>query len=118
MRRRSRRRCRVRIDLAHLARMTFGERSLEREILALFDRQAGMLLARMRGEPPKVAAHLRTRLAAPRGASEPGRWRRPRKRVERLAASRRRVALAGAVSRVSAAVADAQAMIADLLRAR
>ena len=35
------------IDLAHLARMTCGEKSLEAEVLSLFDRQAGMLLARM-----------------------------------------------------------------------
>ena len=36
------------IDLVHLARMTLGEQSLEREVLALFDRQADLLLARMR----------------------------------------------------------------------
>src|SRR5262249_26265780 len=34
------------IDLAHLALMTFGERTLERDLLTLFDRQAAMLLAR------------------------------------------------------------------------
>ena len=36
------------IDLVHLARMTLGERSLEREVLQLFDRQSTLLLARMR----------------------------------------------------------------------
>jgi HPt (histidine-containing phosphotransfer) domain-containing protein len=36
------------IDLAHLFRMTLGDHSLEREVLQLFDRQAGLLLARMR----------------------------------------------------------------------
>lgn len=36
------------IDRAHLARMTFGDRSLERELLELFDRQAVILLRRMR----------------------------------------------------------------------
>ena len=35
------------IDLEHLARMTLGERGLEVEVLALFDRQAAVLLARM-----------------------------------------------------------------------
>jgi HPt (histidine-containing phosphotransfer) domain-containing protein len=44
------------IDMAHLARMTLGERSLEREVLALFDRQADMLLPRIRGGAPALAA--------------------------------------------------------------
>ena len=35
------------IDLVHLARMTLGDRGLEREVLELFDRQAGMLIVRM-----------------------------------------------------------------------
>jgi hypothetical protein len=35
------------IDLVHLARVTFGDRSLEREVLQLFDRQSCLLLARM-----------------------------------------------------------------------
>ena len=43
------------IDLAHLARMTLGEKSLEAEVLALFDRQAGILLERMRMAPPPAA---------------------------------------------------------------
>ena len=44
------------IDLEHLSRMTLGERSLEREVLQLFDRQASMLLNRMLTAPPPVAA--------------------------------------------------------------
>ena len=36
------------IDRGQLSRMTFGDRSLEREVLQLFDRQAELLLARMR----------------------------------------------------------------------
>jgi HPt (histidine-containing phosphotransfer) domain-containing protein len=36
------------IDCAHLARMTFGDRALERELLGLFERQATLLVARMR----------------------------------------------------------------------
>ena len=35
------------IDYSQLQRMTFGDRSLEREVLQLFDRQARLLLARM-----------------------------------------------------------------------
>jgi hypothetical protein len=44
------------IDVEHLARMTLGERSLEREVLELFDRQADMLLPRIRRGDPAVAA--------------------------------------------------------------
>ena len=36
------------IDQDHLARMTLGELSLQREVLALFDRQADLLLPRIR----------------------------------------------------------------------
>ena len=46
------------IDRGHLARMTFGDRSLEREVLQLFDRQADMLLARMRDREPAAVATL------------------------------------------------------------
>jgi HPt (histidine-containing phosphotransfer) domain-containing protein len=49
------------IDIEHLSRMTLGERSLEREVLALFDRQAEMLLPRIRrGEPTLAAASVHT----------------------------------------------------------
>src|SRR5258708_18880827 len=40
------------IDLVHLARTTLGDRSLEREVLQLFDRQATLLIARMRTAAP------------------------------------------------------------------
>ena len=39
------------IDLVHLARVTFGERSLEREVLQLFDRQAATLMERIQAAP-------------------------------------------------------------------
>jgi HPt (histidine-containing phosphotransfer) domain-containing protein len=39
------------IDLVHLARVTFGERSLEREVLQLFDRQAATLMERIHAAP-------------------------------------------------------------------
>ena len=39
------------IDLEHLFRMTLGDHSLEREVLALFDRQAGMLMERIAQAP-------------------------------------------------------------------
>ena len=40
------------IDLVHLARTTLGDRSLEREVLQLFDRQSTLLIARMRTAAP------------------------------------------------------------------
>ena len=39
------------IDFEHLSRMTLGDRTLEREVLSLFVRQAEMLRARMRNRP-------------------------------------------------------------------
>jgi len=46
------------LDRDHLARMTFGDRSLEREVLQLFDRQSELLLGRMRASEPAAIATL------------------------------------------------------------
>jgi HPt (histidine-containing phosphotransfer) domain-containing protein len=46
------------IDRAHLARMTFGETALERELLELFDRQAELLVARIALGDAQTAAAL------------------------------------------------------------
>ena len=46
------------LDRNHLARMTFGDRSLEREVLQLFDRQSELLLERMRTSEPAAIATL------------------------------------------------------------
>ena len=46
------------IDLDHLSRMTLGERRREREVLALFDRQADILLERMNSAAPAGVATL------------------------------------------------------------
>lgn len=46
------------LDRNHLARMTFGDRSLEREVLQLFDRQSELLLERMRTSAPAAIATL------------------------------------------------------------
>lgn len=45
------------IDRAHLTRMSFGDRNLERELLQLFDRQASLLIGRIRNSD---AAAVRT----------------------------------------------------------
>ena len=47
------------IDRAHLARMTHGERDLEREVLQLFATQADLLLgAHAAGSPPAAVGAL------------------------------------------------------------
>jgi hypothetical protein len=88
------------IDLAHLGRMTLGERSLEAEVLTLFDRQADVLLARMRDCAPAAV------VAAAADAVE----------MNVIAANAGGVA--GAVARLSAAVDEAKAVIADRLQPR
>jgi hypothetical protein len=61
------------IDLAHLARMTLGDKRLEAEVLALLDRQADLLLARMREALPAAAgAFAHTLKGSARGV---GAWR-------------------------------------------
>ena len=46
------------LDRAHLARITFNDRNLEREVLQLFNRQAELLMGRMRGSEPAAVATL------------------------------------------------------------
>jgi HPt (histidine-containing phosphotransfer) domain-containing protein len=104
------------IDRDHLARMTFGDRSLERELLQLFDRQAELLIARMRaGEPPAVAAlaHTLKGSACGIGAGD----------VVRAAAAAELACAAGAaecglaIDRLAVAIDEVRALIAGLLRA-
>lgn len=104
------------IDREHLARMTLGERSLEREVLALFDRQADMLLGRMSKSVPAVAAAAaHTLKGSARGV---GAWR--------VASAAEAVELAAAgpageykttLGTIRAAVDEAKAAIAEMLRA-
>ena len=103
------------IDRGHLARMTFGDRSLEREVLQLFDRQADLLLARMRDrEPSSVAtlAHTLKGSAAGIGASFVA---RSADETE-LAASRSPAECSVAIDRLALAVDQARVLIAELLR--
>jgi HPt (histidine-containing phosphotransfer) domain-containing protein len=101
------------IDLVHLARTTLGDRSLEREVLQLFDRQSALLIARLRNAGPDgVAMIAHTMKGSARGI---GAWR-----VARAAEA---VELAGgtetgaALERLAAATDEARAVIADLLKA-
>jgi HPt (histidine-containing phosphotransfer) domain-containing protein len=61
------------IDEDHLARMTLGDRQLEKEVLEIFVRQSGILLDRiLRREPATTAAAAHTLLGSARGI---GAWR-------------------------------------------
>jgi hypothetical protein len=103
------------IDLTHLARMTLGEASLEREVLQLFGRQAEMLLARMQtAAPAVVAAAAHTLKGSARGI---GAWpvASAAEAVE-LAAPAGGPTLCNAVTKLSARVDEAAAVIAELLR--
>jgi len=103
------------IDLVHLARTTLGDRSLEREVLQLFDRQSMLLIARMRTAAPNgVATLAHTLKGSARGI---GAWRvaRAAELLELAGASGHPTA--DALEKLSAASDEARAVIGELLRA-
>jgi len=104
------------IDLAHLARMTLGDKHLEAEVLALLDRQAGLLLARMRQVPPTAAgAFAHTLKGSARGV---GAWRVAAAAEEvELAAGSNPARVPDAIAGLAAAIMQARETIADLLAA-
>jgi HPt (histidine-containing phosphotransfer) domain-containing protein len=104
------------IDIAHLARMTLGEPSLEREVLQLFDRQADMLLGRMRETAPAVvAACAHTLKGSSRGI---GAWQvaHAAEAVELAAASADTAEVKKAIEHLRGSVDEARLVIADMLR--
>ena len=105
------------IDTQHLFRMTLGELSLQREVLALFDRQADILLPRIRrGTPAAVAAsaHTLKGSALGIGAFEVA---RAAEAVEHARGCEiADAALAGAIDRLAAVLEEAKVEIARLLR--
>ena len=103
------------IDLVHLARTTLGDRSLEREVLQLFERQSGMLIARMRSAAPAgIATLAHTLKGSARGI---GAWRVARAAEQVELAGARDGEIGHALERLSAASEEARVVIADLLRA-
>ena len=101
------------IDLVHLARTTLGDRALEREVLQLFDRQATILIARMRTVPPAaIAALAHTLNGSARGI---GAWRVARAAVFSSLPAQLRPA--DALDGLTAASDEARTVIAELLRA-
>jgi Hpt domain-containing protein len=104
------------IDLEHLSRMTLGDRSLECELLRLFDRQVLMLTARMQQAAPAIiAASAHTLKGSARGI---GAWpvARAAALVE-IAAGADGADLQAPLGRLGISIAEARAAITDLLRA-
>ena len=101
------------IDTEHLSRMTLGELSLQREVLALFDRQADLLLPRIRAGAPAMAAasaHTLKGSAVGIGAFKVARA------VEQVEQARH-MEIVAAVETLAAALEEAKAEIARLLQA-
>jgi HPt (histidine-containing phosphotransfer) domain-containing protein len=101
------------IDTEHLSRMTLGEVSLQREVLALFDRQADMLLPRIRGGAPAMvtaSAHTLKGSALGIGAFKVARA------VEQVEQARDGQ-IGAAVDTLAAVLEEAKAEIARLLQA-
>jgi hypothetical protein len=104
------------IDVTHLARMTLGDSSLEREVLQLYDRQAEMLLSRMQQAAPAAAAAYAHTLKG--SSSGIGAWKvaRAAEAVER-AATCNSPEIGSAVVNLGIAIGEARTVIAELLRA-
>jgi HPt (histidine-containing phosphotransfer) domain-containing protein len=109
------------IDEDHLGRMTLGDRRLEREVLEIFVRQTVIMLERIAGaEPALAAAAAHTLTGSARGI---GAWRvaRAAERLERVANGKSATAeLDEAVEELNSATIEASAAIAarlgDVLR--
>jgi HPt (histidine-containing phosphotransfer) domain-containing protein len=104
------------IDRDRLRQMTFGDRSLERELLRLFDRQAEMLLSRMQASEPAVLAALAHTLKGSAVGVGAGAVARAAEFTER-AADRPLAERAAALRDLAAAIAAARGEIAALLAA-
>jgi HPt (histidine-containing phosphotransfer) domain-containing protein len=103
------------IDLEHLAHMTLGERSLEIEVLRLFERQAELLLARMREVGPEGVAALAHTLSG--SAKGVGAWRVAAAAEAAECAVKEHAPLDPAMAGLAASVAEARRAIAGLLAA-
>jgi HPt (histidine-containing phosphotransfer) domain-containing protein len=102
------------IDRAHLARVTQGERDLEREVLQLYATQADILLARV-GQLPSaaVAALAHTLSGSSRGI---GAWQVADAAAALEADAAQGRDTAASVNRLASAIRAAQAYITELLR--
>jgi HPt (histidine-containing phosphotransfer) domain-containing protein len=95
--------------------MTFGDRNLERELLELFDRQAAMLMVRMRAGGPDAVAPLAHTLKGSAAGVGAGPVARAADAAEQ-AAGQSAGECSQAIDRLAQAVDEARALIAVLLR--
>ncbi len=108
------------IDHAHLARMTHGERDLEREVLHLYATQADLLLNRMLAEPKgrlsvaAVAALAHTLSGSSRGI---GAWEVAAAAAALEADVAQGREIASSMARLAQAIRAVQDAIAEVLRA-
>lgn len=100
------------IDRGHLASMTFGDRSLEREVLQLFDRQAELLLTRMRSGDPQAMVALAHTLRGSASGIGAGNVARAAQAVEQAGPAERDIAMA----MLATSIVEARAAITELLR--
>lgn len=100
------------IDLVHLSRVTLGDRSLEREVLQLFDRQAALILSRLREAGPRGIVPLAHTLKGSARSVGASRIARAAEAVEAAAACPPAM-----IAELETAINEARAMIAELLRA-
>jgi len=104
------------LDRDHLARMTFGDHSLEREVLQLFDRQAELLMMRMRVSEPAAVVTLAHTLKGSAVGVGAGRVACAAESAE-LVASRAPGECSRVVDQLAQAVDEARIHIAAILRA-
>jgi len=103
------------LDRSHLARMTFGDRSLEQEVLQLFERQAELLMARMRGSEPAAIATLAHTLKGSAASIGAGGVARAAEDTE-LSASRAPAECGRAIDQLAEAIKEALVEIGAILR--
>jgi HPt (histidine-containing phosphotransfer) domain-containing protein len=101
------------IDMEHLSHMTLGERGLEIEVLRLFERQAELLLARMREVGPEGVATLAHTLSG--SAKGVGAWRVAAAAEATECAVKQSAPLDPAMAGLAASVDEARRAIAGLL---
>lgn len=103
------------IDDVHLARMTLGDTRLEREVLALFDRQVALLIGRIAESDPEVAAATAHTLKG--SAQSIGAWPVVRAAGEIEAAAGCHADLSDAVAALTASLCALRLAIAQRIRA-
>lgn len=106
------------IDRRHLHRMTCGDRGLEQEVLRLFDRQAGLLIARMRDSDARAIgaiAHTLKGSAVGIGAGQVANAAETAERVAAGSSAADARDVRQAIDRLAEAVETARALIAVML---